>query len=101
MNFSDVIRELKPIYKDHVGYPHPRVPGLTEANVRCWSAWAGSQATLYDQIALYLAYGSHSSELTFTFCDGAINDLFGVIASKGEHSPDFFWAAYLAFDEGE
>jgi hypothetical protein len=56
---------------------------------------------LYDQIALFLAKGFHASELTFAFCDAVINDLFGVITATDEHRPEFFWAVYLAFDEGE
>jgi hypothetical protein len=101
VNFAEVIRELKALYIECEDGPPARRSRLTETEVRRWSAWVGSRASLYDQIAFYLACGFHSSELTFTFCDWVINDLFGVITSKGEDRPNLFWAVYLAFDEGE
>ena len=102
MDISEVISELKAIYKDQLGYPHPPGPGLTEADVQRWSSSLGcSRSTLYDQIAAHLARGFHASRLDFCFCDAVVNDLFGVITSADERRPDLFWAVYLAFDEGE
>jgi hypothetical protein len=102
MSFAEVTSELKDLYKDQLGYPHPRVTGLSEADVQRWDDSLGaSRSTLYDQIALYLARGFLASELTFAFCDAVITDLLGVITSTDEHRPDFFWEVYLAFDEGE
>jgi hypothetical protein len=92
MGFVDVASELKIIYKDQLGYPHPPVPGLSEAEVQRWSTSLGiSRSALYDQIALHLARGFHASELTFAFCDAVINDLHGVITGANEHRPDLFW----------
>jgi hypothetical protein len=97
-----VVSELKTLYKNQLGYPNSPVPGLTDADVDRWSSLiSGPRSALYDQIALFLARGFHASELTFAFCDAVINDLFGVITSTNEYRSDFFWAVYLAFDEGE
>jgi len=102
MDIADIINELKTLYDDQLGFPDCRAPGLTEANVERWSASFGqSRSTLYDQIALHLACGFHSSELTYSFCDIVMVDLSGVITSANESNPDLFWEIYLAFDEGE
>ena len=101
MDFAEITSELKALYKDQLGYPHPPVPGLREAEVLRWSGWVGSRAAVYDQIALYLARGFQSSERSFAFCDAVINDLHGVIVGADDHRPDLFWAIFLAFDEGE
>jgi len=101
MDFAEVICELKAFYIDQLGYLNPTVPGLTEADVQRWSAWIGSRAALYDQIALYLARGFQSSELTFAFCDAIINHLHWVIIRADDRRPELFWAIFLAFEEGE
>ena len=102
MHIEDILTELKVLYKDQLGYPHPPVPGLTEADVKRWSALLDEpRSTLYDQIAKNLALGFHASEMTFAFCDAVVNDLHGVITSADEHRPALFWEIFLAFDEGE
>jgi hypothetical protein len=102
MKFADVTSELKDLYKDPLGYPHPTVPRLSESGVQRWSSSLGeSRSTLYDQIALHLARGFHASELTFAFCDAVVNDLHGVITFANELRPGLFWEVFLAFDEGE
>lgn len=102
MGFAEVTLELAELYKNQLGYPHPPVSGLREADVQRWSTSLGvSRATLYDQIALHLARGFHASVLTFAFCDAVVNDLHGVITFANEDRPDLFWKVFLAFDEGE
>jgi len=102
MGFAEVISELAELYKDQLGYAHPPVPGLLEADVQRWSTSLGvSRATLFDLIALHLARGFHASELTFAFCDAVVNDLHGMITFANEDRPDLFWRVFLAFDEGE
>jgi len=99
---SQVVSELKILYNDPLDYPHSRAPGLTDADIDRWcNLIVDSRSVLYDQIALFLARGFHSSELTFAFCDAVINELFSIITATHEHCPEFFWAVYLAFDEGE
>jgi hypothetical protein len=102
MQVLNILTELQTRYEDQFGYLHPRVPGLTEADVQRWSVLLDEpRSMLYDQIAMHLAYGFHVSEMTFAFCDAVVNDLHGVIVSADEHRPKLFWAVYLAFDEGE
>jgi hypothetical protein len=102
MRIQDILTELKVLYKDQLGYPHPPVPGLTEADVKRWSALLDEpRSTLYDQIAMNLALGFHASEMTFAFCDAVVNDLHGVIILADEHRHALFWEVFLAFDEGE
>jgi len=75
MHVLDILTELKVLYKDQLGYPHPRMPGLTEADVQRWSALLDEpRSALYDQVAMNLAQGFHSSEMTFAFCDAVVND---------------------------
>lgn len=102
MHVRDIMIELKTLYKDQLGYPHPRVPGLTEADIQRWSALLlEPRSTLYDQIAMNLAQGFYASEMTFAFCDAVVNDLHGLITTNDELRPALFWSIYLAFDEGE
>jgi hypothetical protein len=100
MDVTGIITELKTLYKDWPRNRH-RVPAL-EADVQRWSKSFGvSRSDLFDQMALYLARGFYSSELTFAFCDVVINDLHGVISIAKEERPDLFWEVFLAFDSGE
>ena len=102
MDGFDLFAELESMYKNQLGYPHPRVAGLTEAEIQRWSELLGKpRSMLYDEIAMYLARGFHTSRLTFAFCDAIVNDIHGVIVSTDEHRPDLFWKVFLAFDEGE
>jgi hypothetical protein len=67
-----------------------------------WSALLDEpRSALYDQVAMNLAQGVHSSEMTFAFCDAVVNDLYGVITSTDEHCPALFWDVFIAFDEGQ
>jgi hypothetical protein len=102
MNFAEVASELRGLYNDQSHYPECRVPGLREADFQRWCKTLDvPRSELFDQIALDLARGFYASDLTFGFCDAVINDLFGLITSSNEPSPDLFWRVYLAFDEGE
>jgi hypothetical protein len=87
---------------NQLGYPHARVPGLTEVDVQRWSTMLGeSRSHLYDRIATHLVNRFQTSELSFAFSDAVVNDLFGVITFADESRPPLFWDVYLAFDEGE
>jgi hypothetical protein len=102
MDFDAVIRELKALYGDEerLGHP-PRIPVPRESEIKRWSFTCGSRAAFYDQVALYLARGFQSSDLSFEFCDAVANGLFATTSNAEEGCPEFFQAVYLAFDEGE
>ena len=102
MSLDDVRADLKKIYEVISDQRPFFAASLAEADVQRWSASTGvSRAALYDQIAIYLARGYYSSDLTFTFCDAVVNDIYGVITGANEDRPKLFWSVYLAFDEGE
>lgn len=100
MQLLDVLDELRVLYSDRQA--NPLLKRLTDADVQRWSISLGnSRSDLYDRIAIQLAHGFETSELSFTLCDALLNDLFGVITSANESAPSLFWDVYLAFDEGE
>ena len=75
---------------------------LTKAEIERWSADLRiSKATLYDQVAHYVASGFNDHELPFWFCDAIVNDIHGIITLADEIRPDLFWRVFLAFDAGE
>ncbi len=100
-----VLADLEKIYGPYQARTiQPNVPRdrLTKDDIQRWTALTGaSTSALYDQIAIYLAKGFHSSDLTFDFCDAVANDLFGFINSVEEEFPKCFYDVYCAFDEGE
>jgi hypothetical protein len=101
MNASDIIEELKTIYKDGVEY-RSLERHLSEADVERWcnlSGWPRSQ--LFDEIAKRLALGYSASDLSFHFCDKVVNDLAGPVTNTSGPRPQIFWEVYSAFDEGE
>ena len=101
MEAFDIISELKTFYIDGVPY-RDLDRHLTEADVLRWSTGSGlSRRQLFDGIAKCLALGFHSSELSFEFCDGVMNDLFGPVTNTDGPKPELFWDVYSAFDEGE
>ncbi|TDK31886.1 hypothetical protein E2F50_19710 [Rhizobium deserti] len=69
--------------------------------------WAGefSHWDFYNSAALEIAKGYHRGELSYTFCDGVINDLWsGVQKGFGpdkNEMPEPFFEVYEAFDAGE
>ena len=101
MKASDIIDDLKAIYKDCVEYrSHDR--HLSEADVQRWSNVCGwSRSQLFDEIAICLAVGYNTSDLSFEFCDMVVNDLAGPVTDTSGPGPQIFWEVYSAFDEGE
>ena len=102
MQIRDVMIDLEALYKDQLGYPHPATKGLCEADVQRWAALQGlSRSQLFEEIAMFLAVGFNTSELSFAFCDAVVNDLFGPYTDTVQPKSELFWNVYLAFDEGE
>ncbi len=101
MKASDIIDELKTFYKDGVEY-RSLDRHLREADVERWSSVCGwSRSQLIDEIAMGLALGYNSSELSFEFCEMVVNDLSGPVTDTSGPRPKIFWEVYSAFDEGE
>jgi len=101
MDASDIIRELKTLYRDGVPY-NDLHRHLTEADVERWrtaSGWSRSQ--LFDEIAKNLAFGFNASELHFQFCDAVVNDLTRPVTNTSGPRPELFWEVYSAFDQGD
>jgi hypothetical protein len=72
---------------------------LTEDDVPRLAGEVGlSRGALYDALHLYLARGYAARELTYEFCDRAVNHVMGV---TGYDVPDLAWEIFSAFDEGE
>lgn len=69
--------------------------------------WAGAfnQWDFYNNTALEIAKAYHRRELSYTFCDGVMNDLWsGVQEGFGPDNnqvPEPFFEIYEAFDAGE
>lgn len=69
--------------------------------------WAGTfnNWDFYNSAALEIAKGYHRRELSYTFCDGVMNDLWsGVQEGFGlgnNEVPEPFYQIYDAFDAGE
>ena len=100
--FDAVWADLTNLYRARLDKRPWYAAKLTEADVQRWSALMGApREALYDQIAMRLARGFHTSEFDFTFCDAVINDVFGVILLAHESRPALFWQVFLAFDAGE
>lgn len=57
-----------------------------------------SSGALYDAIHLHLAHGYAARELTYEFCDRAVNHIMSI---TGYDVPDLAWEIFSAFDEGE
>lgn len=53
---------------------------------------------LFDALVAFLARGFVSRELSFAFCDTAVNEIFGL---TNYDASEFTWAVYGAFEEGE
>ena len=101
MRASDIIDELKTFYQDGVEY-RSRERHLTEADVERWSSECVlSRSQLFDEIAILLALGYNTSELSFEFCDMVVNDLASPATNTSPPRPQIFWMVYSAFDEGE
>ncbi len=60
-----------------------------------------SRSQVFEEIARFLALGFNDSELSFSFCDAIVNDLFGPYTDTAKPKSELFWEVYLAFDEGE
>jgi hypothetical protein len=101
VNTSEIIDELKMVYKEGVEY-RSLERHLTEADVERWSAASGwSRSQLFDEVAKRLALGYNASDLSFDFCDMVVNDLAGPVTNTSGPRPQIFWEVYSAFDEGE
>jgi hypothetical protein len=101
MEVVDIISELKTVYRDGVAY-RALERHLGEKDVERWAAARRCTRTqLFDEIATCLAFGFHSSDLSFEFCDAVVNDLCGPVTSTSGPRPQVFWQVYSAFDEGE
>lgn len=101
MEMSDIVRELKAIYKDGIPY-RDLDRHLTESDVQRWNTMCGGpRSQLFDAIAGRLARGFNASELSFEFCDAVVNDLSVAVTNTSGPKPQLFWEVYSAFDEGE
>ena len=101
MKASDIIDELKTFYKDDVEY-RSQDRHLSEADVERWRDVCGwSRTQLFDEIAICLALGYNTSDLSFGFCDMVVNDLSSPVTNTSGPKPQIFWDVYSAFDEGE
>jgi hypothetical protein len=101
-SFKVVLDELKRIRETGTGKQYSHGAHLTEDDIQRWCGLIGEpRSALYDQIAIYLARGFHTSELDFEFCDAVANDMHYIIISADDWRPNLFWEVYLAFDEGE
>lgn len=103
MALDHVLSELRQIYGEQASQPNYRgVVRLKDADVQQWvAALACSRPDFYNELAIGLARGFASSELTFEFCDAVLNGIHDVIGNADEERPDLFWRIYVAFDEGE
>ena len=97
------LSELRRIYQEQTSQPSFRgVVRLKDADVQQWADRVGvSRPDFYNELAIRLARGFASSELTFEFCDAVLNGIHDVIGNAGEERPELFWRIYVAFDEGE
>jgi hypothetical protein len=101
MKASAIIDELKTFYKDDVEY-RSQDRHLSEADVERWSDACGwSRSQLFDEIAICLALGYNTSDLSFGFCDMVVNDLYSPVTNTSGSKPQIFWDVYSAFDQGE
>jgi len=101
MSFDVVKTELNLMYANDPAEGTPRVR-LNDEELERWARLTDTtKELLCDRIGIYLAHGFHNSRLSFYFCDGIVNDLFGLITSCQVGWPDIFWRVYLTFDEGE
>jgi hypothetical protein len=53
---------------------------------------------LFDALSEYLARGFVARELSFSFCDIAVNEILGL---ANYDASEFTWSVYRAFEEGE
>lgn len=69
--------------------------------------WAGAFDNLdfFTGSAIEIGRGYHAGELTYTFCDGAMNDLWSSVQEgfrpDDNELPEPFFEIYEAFDAGE
>lgn len=78
--------------------------GIDQADLDRWCASTRcSRRDLLNGIAARLAIGFSKNDLTFEFCDHAVNSLTWVVYSERDPAewPELFWRTYLAFDGGE
>ncbi len=103
MALDQVLSELRRSYQEQASQPKFRgVIRLTGADVQRWAGLLGtSRPDFYDELAVRLARGFDSTELSFEFCDAILNGIHDVITNADEERPALFWSVYLAFDEGE
>ncbi len=72
--------------------------------------WGGDSeediAKFFDRIGSEIALAYHSGQLSFSFCDSLVNDLFALVIGRQQRDPLPPWPAmfhevYEAFDAGE
>ena len=98
-----VLSELRQIYQTQSVKPDFRGSvRCTDDDVKRWTGIIGmSRPQFYDELAIRLARGFNTSELSFEFCDAVLNGIHDIITNADEERPELFWKIYLAFDEGE
>lgn len=100
MTVDELLAELHVKFPDGATWRERDI--LTNFDILKWTASAGMpRQDLYDQLAIELARGFHSSALSFEFCDAVVNEIHSIIIFRNEQRPHFFWEIYLAFDSGE
>jgi hypothetical protein len=77
---------------------------LTRADIMRWAGECNDW-DFYNSAALEIAKGYHRGELSYTFCDGVMNDLWSGVqegfGSGKNEVPEPFFEIYEAFDAGE
>ena len=77
---------------------------LTRATVESFCVASGiSFAAFCDEFSRVVATGYFHGRLDFSFCDGAINNLYGFMMTEMTEAPfpAYAYSVFLAFDEGE
>jgi hypothetical protein len=73
--------------------------GLEESDIAAFCTRNScSKEDFFDQFSRAVAEGYHHNEMSFSYCDGAMNTL---VALANYDVPTFSWSVFLAFDEGE
>jgi hypothetical protein len=72
--------------------------------------WGGDSeediAKFFDKIGREIALAYHSGQVSFSFCDLLVNDLFALVIDRSRNDPQppwpaLFYEVYEAFDAGE
>ena len=77
---------------------------LTRETVEAFCAASGTTFPAFcDEFSRVVATGYFDGRLEFSFCDGAINNLYGFMMTDMTEAPfpAYAYSVFLAFDEGE